>query len=51
MEYEKKLTHFLGNILPFYGKVLHTLECEAAKKELQFEFVLPLPGFQFFLIF
>jgi hypothetical protein len=26
MEYEKKLTHFLCNFLPLYGKVLHIFE-------------------------
>ena len=35
MEYEIKLTHFLGNILPLYGKVLHTFEYGVGKKELQ----------------
>jgi hypothetical protein len=33
--YEKKLTHFLGNFLPLYRKVLHTLEYGVGKKELQ----------------
>jgi hypothetical protein len=35
MEYEKKFTHFWGNILPLYGKVLHTFEYGVDKNELR----------------